>query len=114
MDDRDLVKIFKVKLSEQGIRQTEVCQEAGKPQSHLSKLLCGGKSPNLQTLLDFINATDRLYPGFADQYWLAVAGRPTIRTLVDSMDSTELAVLLKVVGDRVAEAKLKAPMMEVA
>ena len=110
MNDRDLVKIFKLKLIELGIRQTEVCREAGKPQSHLSRLLSGEKSPNIQTLIDFINSADRLYPGFADQYWLAVAGRPTIRTFVDSMDSSELAVLLKLIGDRVAESKLKAPM----
>ena len=114
MNDRDLVKIFKLKLTELGIRQTAVCLEAGKPQSHLSRLLAGERSPNIQTLIDFINAADRVYPGFADQYWLAVAGRPTIRTFVDSMDSSELAVLLKVVGDRVAEAKFKAPIAGVA
>jgi len=109
--DRDLVKIFKLMLIERGIRQTEVCKEAGKPLSFLSKMLSGTKSPNIQTLLTFIDATDRLYPGFADQYWLAVVGRPTaIRAVIDSMDSVDLSLLLKVIGDRVAEVKIKPPM----
>jgi hypothetical protein len=104
--NRDLIKILKLKLIELGISQSAVCQEAGKPQSHLSKLLSGDKSPNMQTLMQFIDAADRLRPGFADQYWLAVAGRPSIPTLVESMNSSEIAVLLRVLSDRIADATI--------
>ena len=107
MKDRDLVKIFKLKLIELGLSQTEVSQEAGKTRSHLSRLLAGGRTPNIQTLTDFINAADRLRPGFADQYWLAVAGRPSILTFVESMDSSEIAILLRVLSDRIADAAVR-------
>ena len=75
--------------------------EAGRNASYLSEVFTGKKSPTLETFTALLEAADRLSPGFADEYYLALVGHVDLDNFVSSLSSNELAVVLMNVSQRI-------------
>ncbi len=99
--DRDFLQIFLLKLKLHRIQHKVLALEAGRNASYLSEVFNGKQSPTLETFKGLVQAADRLCPGFADEYYLALAGRVDMDSFVSSLSSNELAVLLMNVSQRV-------------
>lgn len=112
--EKDLLAIFREKIARYQIRQNDIAAALGKSPAHINSILKTRKNPTLTTFMQMIEATDQLRPGFANEYWLTVAGRPSILTIVESMDSNEIGVLLQVVGDRIAHTEPRSAPKSVA
>ena len=54
----------------------------------------------METFTALLEAADRLSPGFADEYCLALVGHVDLDNFVTSLSSNELAVLMMCVGQR--------------
>ena len=60
-------------------------------------------SPSIDSLNELIDAAERLSPGFADEFYLALAGHVDLNTLVHSLGGSELSTLLILVSNRLGE-----------
>jgi hypothetical protein len=98
---RNFLEIFKGKLNTHKIQTKVLALEAGRNASYLSEVFTGKKSPTLETFTALLEAADRLSPGFADEFYLALAGRVDLDNFVGSLSSNDLAVLMMSVGQRI-------------
>jgi len=97
---RNFLEIFKGKLSTHRIQTKVLAIEAGRNASYLSEVFTGKKSPTLETFTALLEAADRLSPGFADEYCLALVGHVDLDNFVSSLSSNELAIVMMNVGQR--------------
>jgi hypothetical protein len=98
---RNFLEIFKGKLNTHRIQTKVLALEAGRNASYLSEVFTGKKSPTLETFTALLEAADRLSPGFADEYYLALVGHVDLDNFVSSLSSNELAVVLMNVSQRI-------------
>jgi hypothetical protein len=98
---RNFLEIFKGKLNTHRIQTKVLALEAGRNASYLSEVFTGKKSPTLETFTSLLEAADRLSPGFADEYYLALVGHVDLDNFVSSLSSNELAVVLMNVSQRI-------------
>ena len=98
---RNFLEIFKGKLSTHRIQTKVLALEAGRNASYLSEVFTGKKSPTMETFTSLLEAADRLSPGFADEYYLALVGHIDLDDFVNSLSSNDLAVLMINVGQRI-------------
>lgn len=82
---RNFLEIFKGKLNTHRIQTKVLAGEAGRNASYLSEVFTGKKSPTLDTFTSLIEAADRLSPGFADEYFLALAGSVDFNSFVRTL-----------------------------
>lgn len=101
--DRDFLQIFLLKLKLHRIQHKVLALEAGRNASYLSEVFNGKQSPTLETFKGLVQAADRLHPGFADEYYLALAGNVDLNGFVRSLSASELSTLLILTGQRLGE-----------
>lgn len=101
--ERDLLGIFKEKLARYSIRQNDIAAIMGRSPGNISDILKGRQNPTLTTFMQVLGAAEEVYPGFADEYWRAVAGHQSLGQFVSSLDSTELGILLTLAGQRLID-----------
>jgi hypothetical protein len=104
---RNFLEIFKGKLNTHRIQTKVLALEAGRNASYLSEVFTGKKSPTLETFTSLLEAADRLSPGFADEYYLALVGHVDLDNFVSSLSSNELAVVLMNVSQRIRKLGLR-------
>ncbi len=97
----DLIKILKDSIDNAGLTQVAVAEEAGLTQQSLSNLLSKRSDAKIGSLLRYIDAADRLSPGFESNFWLRVSGPPDMCVYVESLSTTELSLLLSLVSRRI-------------
>lgn len=100
---RNLLEIFQIKLKSHRIQTKVLALEAGRSASYLSEIFTGKKSPTLQTFACLLEAADRLSPGFADEYYSALAGNLDVGGFVKSLGTADLSTLLILTGQRLGE-----------
>lgn len=103
---RDYIETFRAKLSAYGIKGKDLAVEAGRTAQNISETLNRKSSPSIESFNELIEAADRLCPGFADEYYLALAGHVDLNIMVRSLSSPELSVLLILAAQRVSELLL--------
>ena len=77
--------------------------EAGRNASYLSEVFTGKKSPTLETFTSLLEAADRLSPGFADEYYLELAGRVDFNTFVRSLTLGDASTMLILLSNRISD-----------
>ena len=100
---RDYVETFRSQLHKHGIKGKELATSAGRSPNNISEVLNRKVAPSIESFNELIEAADRLSPGFADDYYLALAGRTDISTFVRSLNYLELSTLLILAGQRLGE-----------
>ena len=100
---RDFIEIFRAKLHTHGIKGVTLAKEAGRTPQNISEVLNRKVSPSIDSLNELIDAAERLSPGFADEFYLALAGHVDLNTLVHSLGGSELSTLLILVSNRLGE-----------
>ena len=100
---RDSIEIFHAKLKTHRIQSKVLAVEAGRSAGYISEVLNRKQSPTMDSFTGLIEAADRLSPGFADDYYLSLAGRVDLGSFVRSLGSSELSTLLILTGQRLGE-----------
>jgi len=98
---RDYIEIFSAKLRKHGIKGKDLAEASGRNPKTISEILNRKASPSIESFNHLIECCDRLSPGFADEYYLALAGHVDLDNFVSSLSSNELAVLLMNVSQRI-------------
>ncbi len=101
--ERDFLQVFLIKLKCHKIQNKVLALEAARNASYLSEVFNGKQSPTLETFKRLVEAADRLSPGFADEYYSALAGNLDLGTFVRSLGSSDLSTLLILTGQRLGE-----------
>jgi hypothetical protein len=101
--NRDFLEVFQGKLKSHRIQTKVLALEAGRNASYLSEVFTGKKSPTLEMFNSLVEAADRLSPGFADEYYLSLAGGVDMGSFIRSLGSSELSTLLILTGQRLGE-----------
>lgn len=97
---RNFLEIFKGKLNTHRIQTKVLALEAGRNASYLSEVFTGKKSPTLETFTSLVEAADRLSPGFADEYYLALAGNIDVSRLVNALSYDDLCLFMICAGQK--------------
>jgi len=98
--DRDFLQIFLLKLKSRRIQNKVLALEAGRNASYLSEVFNGKQSPTLETFKGLVEAADRLSPGFADEYYLALAGNIDVSRLVNALSYDDLCLFMICAGQK--------------
>jgi hypothetical protein len=100
---RDSIEIFHAKLKTHRIQSKVLAAESGRSAGYISEVLNRKQSPTLDSFNGLIEAADRLSPGFADDYYLSLAGSLDMGSFVRSLGTSELSTLLILTGQRLSE-----------
>jgi hypothetical protein len=100
---RDFIEIFRSELLTYGIKGKDLAIEAGRTPQNISEVLNRKVSPSLDSLGELIDAAERLRPGFADEFYLALAGRVDLNTLVKSLSVSDVSTMLVLLSSRVSD-----------
>ncbi|UAJ74594.1 XRE family transcriptional regulator (plasmid) [Synechocystis sp. PCC 7339] len=100
---RDSIEIFHAKLKTHRIQSKVLAAEAGRSAGYISEVLNRKQSPTMDSFTGLIEAADRLSPGFADEYYLSLAGGVDMGSFIRSLGSSELSTLLILTGQRLGE-----------
>ena len=102
---RDFIEIFRAKLILHGIKGKDLAQEAGRTPQNISEVLNKKVSPSIDSLNELIDAAERLCPGFADEFYLALVGPIDFspEQLIRRLDTSQLASLMYAVGQRIQD-----------
>lgn len=100
---RDFIEIFRSKLLTYGIKGKDLAAEAGRTPQNISEVLNRKVSPSLDSLGELIDAAERLRPGFADEFYLALAGRVDLNTFVKSLTFGDVSTMLVLLSSRVSD-----------
>ena len=101
MNGRDYIEIFGTKLRKYGIKGKDLAEASGRNPKTISEILNRKSSPSVESFNHLIECCDRISPGFADEFYLALAGRVDLDNFVGSLSSNDLAVLMMSVGQRI-------------
>ncbi len=100
----DLLQLLRETIQEYGLNQRQIANESRLTPQSLSNLLNYRTDPKLSNFVDFVEAADRLAPGFSHRYWLKVADQPPeLEDLVNSLTTDEFSTLLSLVAQRIAK-----------
>jgi hypothetical protein len=100
---RDFIEIFRSKLLTYGIKGKDLAMEAGRTPQNISEVLNRKVSPSLDSLGELMDAAEKLHPGFADEFYLALAGRVDLNTLVRSLSVSDVSTMLVLLSGRVSD-----------
>jgi transcriptional regulator with XRE-family HTH domain len=98
---RDYIEIFAAKLRSHGIKGKDLAEVSGRNPKTISEILNRKSSPSIESFNHLVECCDRLSPGFADEFYLALVGRIDLDGFVSSLSSNELAVVLMNVSQRI-------------
>jgi transcriptional regulator with XRE-family HTH domain len=96
---RDSIEIFQAKLKTHRIQSKVLASEAGRSASYISEILNRKQSPTMDSFAGLVEAADRISPGFEDEYYLALAGRLDLNTLVKTLSVTDASSLLILIAN---------------
>ena len=77
--------------------------ESGRNPKTISEILNRKASPSVESFNHLIETADRLSPGFADEFYIALCGRVDVPTMVRTMSIADVSNLLIVVSSRLSE-----------
>ena len=100
---RDYIEVFAAKLKKYGIKGKDLSEVSGRNPKTISEILNRKASPSIESFNHLIECCDRLSPGFADEYYLALVGHVDLDNFVSSLSSNELAVVLMNVSQRISK-----------
>jgi transcriptional regulator with XRE-family HTH domain len=100
---RDYIEVFAAKLKKYGIKGKDLAEVSGRNPKTISEILNRKASPSIESFNHLIECCDRLSPGFADEYYLALVGHVDLDNFVSSLSSNELAVVLMNVSQRISK-----------
>jgi transcriptional regulator with XRE-family HTH domain len=100
---RDFIEIFRSKLLTYGIKGKDLAAEAGRTPQNISEVLNRKVSPSIDSLNELVDAAERLHPGFADEFYLALAGRVDFATFVRSLSLGDASTMLILLSNRISD-----------
>ena len=105
----NFVEVLRTLIHKHRIQQKVVAAKAEINENTLVKILSGKTSPTIRTLDAVLDACEELRPGFRDEYHRALLGdKIDLGDFVNSLNPTELAVVLITAGQRVAKLQTMA------
>ena len=102
-------EILRVLISKYRLEQKAIADKAGINENTLGKILSEKTSPTVRTLDAVLDACEDFVPGFRLEYHRALLGdKIDLGDFVNSLNPTELAVVLITAGQRVAKLQTMA------
>lgn len=102
-------KAFKDTMDSLDVRNDRLAEISGRSVANISKIRNSKSFPSVEDFAKLIEYGEQLHPGFAAEFAQRLTNSSFFspETLINSLDSSQLAVLIFAIGQRVSGSRLE-------